>query len=177
MIGTYAGLRPLLDTGDGAHGGCVSRARRVESPSGVISVVGGKLTTYRRMAQDVVDLAVAVERPAAAGRAARGTCRSSGAGESRCRRLRSTGLPPSLVARYGAEAPNVSRRGRTPDRPVADGIDVTRAEFEYAVTHEGALAVDDMLDRRTRIGLVRADRDRVVGVAEEILSCAMGGSR
>ena len=60
---------------------------------------------------------------------------------------------------------------------MADGIDVTRAEFEYAVTHEAALSVDDILDRRTRIGLVRADRDRVVGVAEEILSCAIGGSR
>ena len=59
---------------------------------------------------------------------------------------------------------------------MADGIDVTRAEFEYAVTHEAALSVDDILDRRTRIGLVRADRDRVVGVAEEILNCGMGGS-
>jgi len=38
------------------------------------------------------------------------------------------------------------------------------------VTHEGAMSVDDVLDRRTRIGLVRADRDRVVGVAEEIFS-------
>ena len=45
------------------------------------------------------------------------------------------------------------------------------------MTHEAALSVDDILDRRTRIGLVRADRDRVVGVAEEILSCAMGGPR
>ncbi|REW14727.1 glycerol-3-phosphate dehydrogenase, partial [Mycobacterium tuberculosis] len=54
--------------------------------------------------------------------------------------------------------------------PVADGIDVTRAEFEYAVTHEGALDVDDILDRRTRIGLVPRDRERVVAVAKEFLS-------
>ena len=57
-----------------------------------------------------------------------------------------------------------------PTEPVADGIDVTRAEFEYAVTHEGALTVDDILDRRTRIGLVEADRDRVLAVAEELLA-------
>ena len=47
-----------------------------------------------------------------------------------------------------------------PLAPIADGIDVTRAEIEYAVTHEGALDVPDVLDRRTRIGLVQADADR-----------------
>jgi glycerol-3-phosphate dehydrogenase len=52
---------------------------------------------------------------------------------------------------------------------VADKIDVIRAEFEYAVTHEGALTVDDIVDRRTRIGLVAADRDRVLGVAKEFV--------
>ncbi|MGH3525275.1 MAG: glycerol-3-phosphate dehydrogenase C-terminal domain-containing protein, partial [Mycobacterium sp.] len=57
-----------------------------------------------------------------------------------------------------------------PADPVADGIDVIRAEFEYAITHEGALDVDDIVDRRTRIGLVESDRERVVGVAEEFLS-------
>ena len=56
----------------------------------------------------------------------------------------------------------------------ADGIDVTRAEFEYAVTHEGALDVDDILDRRTRIGLVSRDRERVVGVAQEFLAGVAG---
>jgi glycerol-3-phosphate dehydrogenase len=84
------------------------------------------------------------------------------------------GLPPSLVARYGAEAPNViaSSRCERPTEPVAEGIDVTRAEFEYAVTHECALDVDDILDRRTRIGLVTHDRERVVLVAEEFLAGA-----
>jgi glycerol-3-phosphate dehydrogenase len=57
-----------------------------------------------------------------------------------------------------------------PADPVSDGIDVTRAEFEYAITHEGALTVDDIVDRRTRIGLVANDRERVTGVAEEFLS-------
>jgi glycerol-3-phosphate dehydrogenase len=57
-----------------------------------------------------------------------------------------------------------------PTEPVADGIDVTRAEFEYAVSHEGALDIDDIVDRRTRIGLVQADRERVTSVAREFLA-------
>ena len=57
-----------------------------------------------------------------------------------------------------------------PTEPVADGIDVIRAEFEYAVTHEGALSVDDILDRRTRIGLVAADRERALPAAAELLA-------
>jgi glycerol-3-phosphate dehydrogenase len=65
-----------------------------------------------------------------------------------------------VIAAAGCERPTES---------VADGIDVTRAEFEYAVTHEGAMTVDDILDRRTRIGLVLADRERVVSVAGEFL--------
>lgn len=56
------------------------------------------------------------------------------------------------------------------EQPVAEGIDVTRGEFEFAVTHEGALDVDDILDRRTRIGLVAADRERAVTTAQEMLA-------
>ena len=77
-------------------------------------------------------------------------------GQSRCDPATTRDLPGSLVARYGAESPNViaSARCERPTDPVAAGIDVTRAEFEFAVTHEGALTVDDIVDRRTRIGLV-----------------------
>ena len=78
------------------------------------------------------------------------------------------------MARYGAEAPAViaSASCPRPAEPVAEGIDVTRAEFEFAVTHEGALDVDDILDRRTRIGLVAADRERAVTAAQETLAAA-----
>jgi glycerol-3-phosphate dehydrogenase len=57
-----------------------------------------------------------------------------------------------------------------PHDRVADGIDVIRAEFEYAVTHEGALTAEDILDRRTRIGLVAEDRTAAAAAAEEILA-------
>jgi len=169
--GAYAGLRPLIDTGEGRTAD-ISREHAVtESPSGVISVVGGKLTEYRYMAEDVLDRAIELRGLTA------GECRTRnlplvGAPANPVTTLRAqVELPGSLVARYGAEAHNVVARAtcERPVEPVADGIEVTRAEFEYAVTHEGALTVDDIVDRRTRIGLVAEDRDRVLAVAEEFL--------
>ena len=172
VIGAYAGLRPLIDTGAGRTSDVSRDHAVVESPSGVVSVVGGKLTEYRHMAQDVLDRAIEL--------------RGLVAGECRTRKLPlvgapanpgstvapMAGLPESLVLRYGAEAANVIAAAtcELPADPVADGIDVTRAEFEYAITHEGALTVDDIVDRRTRVGLVAADRERVVGVAEDMLT-------
>ena len=175
--GSYAGLRPLIDMGGGKKGESrtadVSREHAVtESPSGVISVIGGKLTEYRYMAEDVVNRTVQLRGMAA------GVCRTRnlplvGAPLNPVATLRSSAdLPGSLVARFGAEAPNVIARASCsrPTDPVADGIDVTRAEFEYAVTHEGALTADDILDRRTRIGLVAEDRARAEDTAKEILA-------
>ena len=171
VLGTYAGLRPLIDTGAG-NTADVSRDHAVtESESGVLSVIGGKLTEYRYMAENVIDRAVQLRSLTA------GPCRTRnlplvGAPANPVATLRTpVGLPGSLVARYGAEAPNVIARATCPrpTEPVADGIDVTRAEFEYAVTHEGALTVDDILDRRTRIGLVAEDRARAEAAAAETL--------
>ncbi|ORA80220.1 glycerol-3-phosphate dehydrogenase/oxidase [Mycobacterium malmoense] len=172
VIGAYAGLRPLIDTGEGRTADVSREHAVVEGPSGVISVIGGKLTEYRYMAQDVLDRAVRSRRLGA------GKCRTRnlpliGAPANPGPGFRSgAGLPASLVARYGAEASHViaSARCERPTEPVAEGIDVIRAEFEYAVTHEGALDIDDIVDRRTRIGLVPRDRERVVAVAEEFLA-------
>ena len=172
VIGAYAGLRPLIDAGAGRTADVSREHAVVESPSGLISVIGGKLTEYRYMAEDVLDRAVALRRLAAT------QCRTRnlplvGAPSNPVVTLKSPAdLPGSLVARFGAEAPNVIAAASCdrPTEPVADGIDVIRAEFEYAVTHEGALTVDDIVDRRTRIGLVTADRDRVIDVAEELLA-------
>ena len=174
VLGTYAGLRPLIDTGAG-NTADVSRDHAVtESESGVLSVIGGKLTEYRYMAEDVIDRAVQLRSLTA------GPCRTRnlplvGAPANPVATLRTpVGLPGSLVARYGAEAPNVIARATCPrpTDPVADGIDVTRAEFEYAVTHEGALTSEDILDRRTRIGLVEDDFARAEAAAEEMLDRA-----
>ncbi|MCU1697955.1 MAG: glycerol-3-phosphate dehydrogenase [Mycobacterium sp.] len=172
VIGAYAGLRPLIDTGEGRTADVSREHAVVESSAGVISVIGGKLSEYRYMAQDVLDRTVELRGLSAT------ACRTRnlplvGAPSNPVATLRSpVELPSSLVARYGAEAPNViaSASCDRPTEPVADGIDVTRAEFEYAVTHEGAMSVDDIVDRRTRIGLVDTDRERVVTVAEDFLA-------
>ncbi len=173
VIGAYAGLRPLIDTGEGRTADVSRDHAVVESPSGAISVIGGKLTEYRYMAEDVLDKAAGL-RGLSAGRCRTRNLPLVGAPSNPVATLRvPTELPSSLVARFGAEAPNVIAKA-TCDRPhgdpVADGIDVIRAEFEYAVTHEGALTVGDIVDRRTRIGLVDSDRDTVLTVAEELLA-------
>jgi glycerol-3-phosphate dehydrogenase len=167
VLGAYAGLRPLIDTGEGRTADVSREHAVVEAPSGVISVIGGKLTEYRFMAEDVLDFAIG-RRGLRAARCRTRDLPLIGAPGGRP----GAGMPASLVARYGAEAPNViaSATCERPSEPVAEGIDVTRAEFEYAITHECALDVDDILDRRTRIGLVARDRERVVAVAEEFVA-------
>lgn len=170
IIGTFAGLRPLIgDPVAGAHGELadVSRRHRVQiTDDTLISVIGGKLTTYRRMAQDAVDTAVAT------GRLSAGDCITTvtplvGAVGTR----EVAGLPASLMERFGAEAPTVIEKARLPRPldPVVDGIDVTRAEIEFALTHEGALDTDDIIHRRTRIGLVDTDAKAAWGAVSEIV--------
>jgi glycerol-3-phosphate dehydrogenase len=81
--------------------------------------------------------------------------------------------PGRLVARYGTEASAVvAAAGGDPAllAPVAAGLDITAAELRYAVRHEGALDCADLLDRRTRIGLVPADRARAEAAAGEALA-------
>lgn len=161
--GTFAGLRPLLDTGEGSTADLSRNHAVIRSASGLVSVVGGKLTTYRKMAEDAVDLAVRGSSLSA------GPCRTHalpvvGAGSAAV--LRKIDAPASLVARYGTEAAVLAAADDTRLRPI-DGLDVCQAELDFAVSHEGALDVDDVLDRRTRIGLVAADRDRVLGAAEK----------
>ena len=170
VVGAYAGLRPLLDDGTGGTGRATAdlsrRHRVITSPDGVVTVVGGKLTTYRRMAEHAVDAAVAggglaAPRP---GRTARIPLVGAAAPE----RLAALDAPARLVRRYGTEAPLLAALDGGAE-PVVPGLPVLRAELEWAVRHEGALDADDLLDRRTRIGLVAADRDAARPVAEEVL--------
>ena len=171
VAGAYAGLRPLIEA-EGRTSDLSRDHAVLESDSGMFSIVGGKLTEYRLMAEDVVDRAVA-------GRGLRaGPCRTAdlplvGApGHPAASGPPPGELPASLLARYGAESAAVLAAARCdrPAAPVAEGIDVTRAEFDFAVTHEGALDAGDILDRRTRIGLVAADRQRAADAAGEFLA-------
>jgi glycerol-3-phosphate dehydrogenase len=178
VAGAFAGLRPLLDLpGEGETADISRRHAVLTSRTGVVTIVGGKLTTYRRMAEDAVDAAVAHAGIVA------GDCRTRalpllGAAD----RVTLAGLeqPARLVRKYGTDAGLVletarSTTGLTVDEllaPIADGIPVTMAELVFGVTHEGAADVDDLLDRRTRIGLIPADRALAVPAAERALALA-----
>jgi glycerol-3-phosphate dehydrogenase len=177
VVGAYAGLRPLLDTGEGSTADLSRRHAVLTSATGVVTVVGGKLTTYRQMAEDAVDAAVA-----RAGLPA-GPCRTKTLpllGAAPRPVLAALELPARLVRRFGTDAELVLATAREvtglPDEelltPVADDIPATLAELVFGVTHEGAADVDDLLDRRTRIGLVPADRERAVAAAERALVLA-----
>ncbi|KAA9111181.1 glycerol-3-phosphate dehydrogenase/oxidase [Microbacterium rhizomatis] len=169
VIATFAGLRPLLTDADGDRNATSDVSRRhaiIPSSSGVLSVVGGKLTTYRRMAQDAVDEAF---RRRLGGEIVPSRTRTLPlAGAWPRDRMGEIAARPRSVRRYGAEAPFVES---LPDGPMA-ARGVTAQELQWGVEVEGALSVDDLLDRRTRLGLVAADRAASAGAAAEAFARA-----
>jgi glycerol-3-phosphate dehydrogenase len=183
VVGAFAGLRPLLDAGPGGETADLSRKHAtLVSHTGVVTIVGGKLTTYRKMAEDAVDAAVAHSRLDA------GQCRTRelpllGAADRVT--LAGLELPARLVRKYGTDAALVLDVARAVTgladeellAPITAGIPVTMAELVFGVTHEGAADVDDLLDRRTRIGLVPADRLLAVPAAERALALAAAARR
>lgn len=172
IVGVYAGLRPLL-AGRSNETTQLSREHAVAEPvPGLFVVAGGKLTTYRVMAADVVDAAV---------RGLGGVVASSltdrvpilgavGYDEVWTDRrgiAERSGLPVAtverLLGRYGSavtELINLISRDAELGEPIAGAEGYLRAEAVYAVTHEGALSLDDVLSRRTRISIEAADRGR-----------------
>jgi glycerol-3-phosphate dehydrogenase len=171
--GVFAGLRPLVDGGSTAtRSADLSRQHAVaRSSDGVITVVGGKLTTYRRMAADAVD---ATELAAGPSR----TKRIPLVGAAGRHTLSTVDAPDRLVFRYGTEAARVAAMGRLDPglaAPVADGSMVMAAEVVWAVRHEGALDAADVLDRRTRIGLVPADRAAAEPAVTDLVARSLSG--
>jgi glycerol-3-phosphate dehydrogenase len=137
----------------------------ITSPDGVVTIVGGKLTTYRRMAQDALDTALAqssveVRRPCL-------THRIPLVGAASRVQLAAVRAPSRFVDRYGVEATDVIAVEPELLAPIAPGLATTHAELRFAVRHEGALTEDDLLDRRTRIGLSAADRALALPAARE----------
>jgi len=179
VVATFAGLRPLLSGPRGADDDTSDLSRRhaiIESRTGVLTVVGGKLTTYRRMAQDGVDAAIARRLPEAAGRRC-GTRDIPLLGAWPRERLAEIAAPPRLVRRYGAEAPFVARHRGGQAGVQAAAAGVTAEELAWGVDVEGALEVDDLLDRRTRLGLVAADRAASVEAATAAFSTDVPAGR
>src|SRR4051794_36254346 len=169
LVGSYAGLRPLVlpesaGTGPGNATADLSRKHLLRWDGSVLSVVGGKLTTYRAMAEEAVD---AVVRRLGRGAPRSVTARLPFLGAAPPAVLSPGAAPSRLAARSGTGAPLVEALG--PEVVVA-GRRERVGELRFAVRHEGARSVADLLDRRTRIGLVPADRERAVPVAERVLA-------
>lgn len=160
VVGRFAGLRPLLGQATGTSAADLSRRHALLDRDGVLVLVGGKLTTYRRMAQDAVD---AVVRRSATGRpcvtAALPLVGATGAWDAT--------LPQRLLRRFGAEAAAVADRG--PAEPVAPGVAALKCEVGWAVSAEGAVTAEDV-ERRLRLDLVPVWRDAARPYVDEVLA-------
>ena len=151
IVGVYAGLRPLL-RGEREETSKLSREHAVlDRGNGLVSVAGGKYTTYRVMARDAVD--------------AIGHYLDRRLPESKTEEVPLVGAAPHsddrLHSRYGTRAIEVERLGvsdRDLARPVVSDAPYLMAELRYATTHEGALHLDDVLTRRTRLSIETRDR-------------------
>lgn len=172
VVGTYAGLRPLIDS-NGTTADLSRKHAVITSATGVVTIVGGKLTTYRQMAEDAVDAIALSTAP----------CRTRSLpllGAAPREELARIEAPARLVRRFGTDAGLVLSNatevtGLDETDLLAPGpLGVTLAELVFGITHEGAADVDDLLDRRTRIGLVPEDRDRALPMAERALDLVRG---
>lgn len=173
ITAVYAGLRPLLGGGADETAG-LSREHTVRrSAPGLISVAGGKYTTYRLMARDAVDAAArempfAVDASRTADIPLLGAVGLSGAEFRLSIHPGATRLAPEqlqhLVRRYGTLASKVLDllvdEPRLAD-PLPGAEKYLAVEVRYAALHEGALHVDDVLTRRTHIAFEAPDRGRL----------------
>jgi len=187
IIGVYAGLRPLLQPqlkpGTEASSAKVSREHTVSRVlPGLTSIAGGKLTTYRVMAADAVDFALGEARAHAH------PCVTkdlqligapgyhdlvAGAGDIARERGWTLARVMHLLDRYGDETPELlATIDEDPGLgvPLAAAPGYLRAEVAWAVTHEGAAHLEDILLRRIRLDLEQ--RDRGLGAADEVLQIA-----
>jgi len=159
VVGRFAGLRPLLGHADGTSAADLSRRHALMEREGVLVIVGGKLTTYRRMAQDTVDLVA--KKLGSDRRCVTTTLPLVGAG------VPAAAYDDRLARRFGAEAAEVARCGAI--EPIAPGLPVLRCEVGWAVAAEGAVTVDDV-DRRLRLDLVPAWSQAARGYVEDVLA-------
>ena len=164
VIGGYAGYRPLLDTGSGSTSDISRKHAIVASQDGrLLTLVGGKLTTYRRMAQDVVDRITTTPCSTASLPLVGAAPRAA---------LRGVDAPARLVRRFGVEADAVAALARDDAsllEPIVAGSPVLGVELLFGLLHEGAMDVDDLLDRRTRLGLVPAERRSAEAFAHQLV--------
>ncbi len=164
IIGVYAGLRPLVANNKDSATTKLSREHSVDRPApGFISIVGGKYTTYRIMARDVIDRAV-LELRRITPESVTDKLPIVGADgyfalvQQSAQIAQESGLDETIVLhllnRYGAlisEVLKLIEDDPTLAKKLSNDLPYIRAEIYYGASHEGALSVDDVISRRTRI--------------------------
>lgn len=177
VVGTWAGLRPLVRDAASARTADLSRRHAVNvSGAGLVTVTGGKLTTYRRMAADTVDAVFDVMgRRAPRSPTARLPLHGAEGvdaleGRQAARRL---GVDEAALAhlrgRYGTEARAVARLAADQHdlaAPLVPGLPYLRAEAVHAVRSEMAATLEDVLARRTRALIL--DREATAAAAPAV---------
>jgi glycerol-3-phosphate dehydrogenase len=179
LVGAYAGVRPLLSTGDPKKSVDISRkAELYETSSGMLTITGGKLTTWRRMAKQTVDRLVERE-----GRGA--PCHTAEIPLGMSARAEDLEAPAGvgqealaqLSFRYGHAARGVlalTRENSKLAAPIVEGRPDLLAEAVIAARLEQARSVADVLLRRTRLGLLAAPQLRTADSVKAVAD-AMGG--
>lgn len=188
--GVFAGLRPLL-AGESEETSKLSREHLVAQPvPGLVMVAGGKWTTYRVMAKDAIDAAA----DALDGRVPNSITHEvpllgaegyKAAWNRRGRVARAFGVHPTriehLLRRYGSltgELLDLIRERPELADPLPGADDYLGAEIVYAASHEGALHLDDVLARRTRISIEAWDRGvSAAPVAASLMAGVLGWSK
>lgn len=179
LLGSWAGVRPLLKQ-DGKSPSEISRRDEIRiGPGPMVAIAGGKLTTYRRMAERVVDAVaeiVGIDGVSAGGRSAHeplsgGSASDQARARDACRYSAEPVLADRLWKTYGVNAAALIER-LSADAGAASLIgampDLTVGEVEHAITSEMAMTVDDVLRRRSRAAMFRTEG--ACGGASEVAS-------
>ena len=191
VIGVFAGLRPLISTNEDSKTTDLSREHVVDHPvPGFVSIAGGKYTTYRVMAEDAIDAAVVdlkrltpdscTESLAIVGADGYSVLKNQKAAIAKSYGI-SEATFAHLLNRYGSLFVEVLEAAKSDEKlalPISAHLPYIGAEIFYAVTHEGALSVSDVMNRRTRINFEAPDQGRsILESVAEIMAKPLGWSK
>ena len=191
VIGVFAGLRPLISTNEDSKTTDLSREHVVDHPvPGFVSIAGGKYTTYRVMAEDAINAAVVdlkrltpdscTESLAIVGADGYSVLKNQKAAIAKSYGI-SEATFEHLLNRYGSLFVEVLEAAKSDEKlalPLSTQLPYIGAEILYAVTHEGALSVSDVMNRRTRINFEAPDQGRsILETVAEIMAKPLGWSK
>jgi glycerol-3-phosphate dehydrogenase len=190
VIGVFAGLRPLVSTDPDSPTTKLSREHVVDSPvPGFVSIAGGKYTTYRVMAEDAVNEAINHLRKIVPDSVTETLAIIGAEGYSvlmnQIPRLShqysvSEKSVEHLLNRYGSLMSEVLEPAESQPElrdELIPGLPYLKAEILYAVTHEGATSIDDVLSRRTRISFEASDQGlSALDIVADLIGGTLGWS-